>query len=114
MNVWIACPRGSIGIMRRGGVEVDWELSLRPVIREMVRTQVCLPNLKLQVDKIEIVIVPEVDELSGNQAYKLFLTDGESTIQGVSLRLRVLFLWRPRLIMYSSACQTETLQGFIQ
>ena len=65
------------------GLDLDLELRLKPVIREMARTQVCLPNLKLQVDKIAIVTVPEADELSGNQAYKLTLTDGESTIQGV-------------------------------
>ncbi|KAL8825617.1 MAG: hypothetical protein Q9170_007724 [Blastenia crenularia] len=52
----------------------------------MVRTQVCDPNLKLLVEKITIVTVPDVDELSGNEAYKLTLTDGEKTIQALVKR----------------------------
>lgn len=70
--------------MRFGGIDpdLDLELSVKLIIHELVRTQVCFSNLKLLVDKIIIVTVPNVDELSGNQAYKLLLTDGEKTIQG--------------------------------
>ena len=67
------------------GLDLDLELCVKPVIQEMVRTQVCFPNLKLLVDKIAIVTLPDVDELSGNEAYKLTLTDGEMTIQGSNL-----------------------------
>lgn len=62
--------------------DIDLDLSVKPVIHELVRTQVCFPNLKLLVDKIVVVTLPDVDELSGNEAYKLTLTDGEKTIQG--------------------------------
>lgn len=63
-------------------LDLDLELSVKPVIQELVRTQVCFPNLKLLVDRIAVVTVPDVDELSGNEAFKLTLTDGEKTIQG--------------------------------
>ncbi|KAL8725878.1 MAG: hypothetical protein Q9166_007075 [cf. Caloplaca sp. 2 TL-2023] len=66
--------------------DLDLELSLTPVIQEVVRTQVCFPNLKLLVDKITVVVVPDVDELDGNEAYKLTLTDGEKTIQALVKR----------------------------
>lgn len=66
------------------GLDLDLELCVKPVIHELVRTQVCFPNLKLLVDKIVVVTVPDVDELSGNEAYKFTLTDGEKTIQGGS------------------------------
>ncbi|KAL8651509.1 MAG: hypothetical protein Q9210_003212 [Variospora velana] len=65
---------------------IDLDLSVKPVIHELVRTQVCFPNLKLLVDQIVIVTLPDVDELSGNEAYKLTLTDGEKTIQALVKR----------------------------
>lgn len=70
--------------MKLAGIEtdLDLELSVKPVIQEMVRTQVCFANLKLLVDKIAIITLPDVDELSGNEAYRLTLTDGQKTIQG--------------------------------
>ncbi|KAL8635681.1 MAG: hypothetical protein Q9228_006855, partial [Teloschistes exilis] len=74
--------------MKLAGIEtdLDLELSVKPVIQEMARTQVCFPNLKLLVDKIAIITLPDVDELSGNEAYKLTLTDGEKTIQALLKR----------------------------
>ncbi|KAL9594279.1 MAG: hypothetical protein Q9219_007119 [cf. Caloplaca sp. 3 TL-2023] len=66
--------------------DLDLELSVKPIIQELVRTQVCFPNLKLLVDRIAIVTVPDVDESSGNQAYKLTLTDGERTIPALLKR----------------------------
>ncbi|KAL8867000.1 MAG: hypothetical protein Q9174_005945 [Haloplaca sp. 1 TL-2023] len=74
--------------MKIAGVEtnIDLELSLRPIIQELVRTQVCFPNLKLLVDRIKTVTIPDVDELSGNEAYVLVLTDGEKTIQALVKR----------------------------
>ncbi|KAL8711269.1 MAG: hypothetical protein Q9225_007147 [Loekoesia sp. 1 TL-2023] len=68
------------------GLDLDLELCVKPVIQELVRTQVCFPNLKLLVDKIAVVTLPDVDELSGNEAYKLTLTDGEKTIQALLKR----------------------------
>ena len=77
--------------MKIAGIEtdIDLELSLKPIIQELVRTQVCFSNLKLLVDRITTVIVPEADELSGNEAYKLVLTDGEKTIQGMMIKLNI-------------------------
>ncbi|KAL8813921.1 MAG: hypothetical protein Q9223_006817 [Gallowayella weberi] len=74
--------------MRLAGTDTDLDLELRldPVIQELVRTQVCFPNLKLLVDKILVVTLPEVHELSGNEAFKLTLTDGEKTIQALLKR----------------------------
>lgn len=79
-----ACLQAPCSTMKLAGIEtdIDLELSVKPVIQEMVRTQVCFPNLKLLVDRIAIVTLLDVDELSGNEAYKLTLTDGEKTIQG--------------------------------
>ncbi|KAL8934264.1 MAG: hypothetical protein Q9216_005993, partial [Gyalolechia sp. 2 TL-2023] len=68
------------------GLDLDLELSVKPIIHELVRTQVCFPNLKLLVDKIVVVTLPDVDELSGNEAYKFTLTDGEKTIQALLKR----------------------------
>ncbi|KAL8946263.1 MAG: hypothetical protein Q9222_007319 [Ikaeria aurantiellina] len=67
-------------------VDIDLELSLKPILYELVRTEVCFPNIKLLVDRIDIVTVPHVDEERGNQAYKLILTDGEKTIQALLKR----------------------------
>ncbi|KAI4283364.1 MAG: hypothetical protein L6R38_002214 [Xanthoria sp. 2 TBL-2021] len=74
--------------MRLAGtdIDLDLELSLNPVIQELVRTQVCLPNLKLLVHRIVVVTLPGVDELGGNEAFKLTLTDGEKTIQALLKR----------------------------
>ncbi|KAL8747021.1 MAG: hypothetical protein Q9184_007663 [Pyrenodesmia sp. 2 TL-2023] len=74
--------------MRLAGADLglDLELAVKPVIEELVRTQVCFPNLKLLVERIDIVVVPEVDELTGNEAYKLTLTDGEKIIPALVKR----------------------------
>ncbi|KAL8707201.1 MAG: hypothetical protein Q9220_007734 [cf. Caloplaca sp. 1 TL-2023] len=66
--------------------DIDLELSLKPILQELVRTEVCFPNIKLLVDRIDIVTLPHVDEQKGNQAYKLILTDGEKTIQALVKR----------------------------
>lgn len=57
--------------------------TLKPVIKELVRTQVCFPNLKLLVDKVSIVVLQGNQTTTGKEAYRLFLTDGEKTIQGM-------------------------------
>ena len=58
------------------------EYALKPVIKELVRTQVCFANLKLLVDKVTVVILRGDENATGGEAYRLFLTDGEKTIQG--------------------------------
>ncbi|CAL8581510.1 hypothetical protein XPA_007199 [Xanthoria parietina] len=81
--------------MRLAGthIDLDLELSLNPVIQELVRTRVCLPNLKLLVHRIGVVTLPDLDELDGNEAFKLTLTDGDKTIQALLKRriYRVLY-----------------------
>ena len=56
---------------------------IKPIITELVRTQVCFPNIKLLVDKISVVKVPSATESSGLEAYRMYLTDREKTIQGL-------------------------------
>ena len=57
-------------------------LQVQPVIEEMARTGVCIVDVTLFVDKITIVDVVSPDQTDPRQAYRMFLTDGESTIQG--------------------------------
>ena len=63
-------------------VEFKPELSLKPVIKELARTQVCFPNVKLLVDRISIVTLPATKESTETNAFRLYLTDGDWTIQG--------------------------------
>ena len=56
---------------------------LKPAIKELVRTQVCFPNIKLLVDKISIVKVPSATNSSSLEAYLMYLTDRKKTIQGL-------------------------------
>ncbi len=55
---------------------------IKPIIKELVRTQVCFPNIKLLVDKISTV---KVSSATGLEAYRMYLTDREKTIQGLSI-----------------------------
>ena len=56
---------------------------LKPIIKELVRTQVCFPNIKLLVDKISVVKVPSAADSFSLEAYLMHLTDREKTIQGL-------------------------------
>lgn len=58
------------------------ELSLKPIIKELARTQVCFPNVKLLVDRVSVVTLPATKESTETQAIRLYLTDGDWTIQG--------------------------------
>lgn len=66
----------------RSPTEFKSELCLKPIIKELVRTQVCFPNVKLLVDRVSIVTLPATKESTEIQAYRLYLTDGDWTIQG--------------------------------
>lgn len=59
---------------------------VKPIINELVRTQVCFPNIKLLVDRISTVEVASTTESSGLKAYRMYLTDREKTIQAVIKR----------------------------
>jgi len=63
-------------------------IELTPVIKEMVRTQVCFENIKLLVDRISIVPLSVVEDPLKNEAFRLLLTDGEVSIQGKGLVFR--------------------------
>jgi len=58
------------------------DLTLKPVIKELVRTKVCFEDVKLLVDKMIVVKLPASESSVANEAYRLFLTDREATIQG--------------------------------
>ncbi|KAL9124425.1 MAG: hypothetical protein Q9217_006244 [Psora testacea] len=62
------------------------ENDLKPVLQEIVRTQVCFPKIKLVVTNVMIVSVGAGTWTSKNEAFRLFLTDGEKTIQAVVRR----------------------------
>ena len=71
------------------------ELVLKPVIKELARTQVCFPDLKLLVDRISIVTLPSTENTTVNEAYRLHLTDGERTIQGMRILIWHPLCWSP-------------------
>lgn len=58
------------------------KIELRPIIKEIVRTQVCFPNVRLLVDRLSIITLEDLGDRADNQAFKLLLTDGEKSIQG--------------------------------
>ena len=58
------------------------DLELKPVIRELVRTRVCFPNILLLVDKVTVVDLTDSEPYTNTGAYRLYLTDREVTIQG--------------------------------
>lgn len=62
--------------------KLNSELVLKPIISELVRTQVCFPNLKLLVDRISVVTLSSSEQSKSTKAYRLYLTDGEKSIQG--------------------------------
>ena len=69
----------------RASHDKDSVFCVKPIIKELVRTQVCFPNIKLLVDKISTVKVSSATESSGLEAYCMYLTDGEKTIQGLCI-----------------------------
>ena len=53
----------------------------KPVIKELVRTEVCPKVLRLLVEKIHILPVQNSDG-EACQTYQVWLSDGEKMIQG--------------------------------
>ena len=72
------------------------DLTLKPIIREIVRTKVCFPDVQLLVDRIDVVRLPSAEEQSpdANEAYILYLTDRDVVIQGL---LAINFAQDPRM-----------------
>ncbi len=56
--------------------------TIKPVIQELVRTQFCFPDIVLLVDKIIIARVSSANDSENVEAYRLYLTDREQSIQG--------------------------------
>ena len=57
---------------------------LKPVIKELVRTEVYPPSLELLVDRI--TIVPNIKDKKGMlEAFRVWLNDGDKCIQGKRL-----------------------------
>lgn len=56
--------------------------TIKPVIKELVRTQFCFPDIVLLVDRIIIGKVPSAEGSGDVEAYRLYLTDREKSIQG--------------------------------
>ncbi|KAL8830889.1 MAG: hypothetical protein Q9191_001185 [Dirinaria sp. TL-2023a] len=54
-------------------------VELKPIIKEIVRTQVCFPNVRLLVDKISIITLSGAQP-GNNEAFHLLLTDGEKYV----------------------------------
>ena len=60
-----------------------FDYTLKPVIKELLRTGVCPQTVKLLVDRIFIVTLTELISRR-NEAFRLYLSDGQKTIQGLS------------------------------
>lgn len=56
--------------------------TIKPIIQELVLTQFCFPNIVLLVDKIIIARISSVNDSENVEAYRLYLTDREKSIQG--------------------------------
>lgn len=56
--------------------------TIKPVIKELVRTQFCFPNIVLLVDKIIIARISPAKGFGDVEAYRLYLSDREKSIQG--------------------------------
>ena len=60
-------------------MEIPKENDVKPIIQEIVRTEVCFPNIQLLVDYISIEFV---DAEQSKETFRLYLTDGEVNIRG--------------------------------
>ena len=60
-------------------MEIPKENNVKPIIREIVRTEVCFPNIQLLVDYISVEVI---DADQGKETFRLYLTDGEVNIRG--------------------------------
>ncbi len=65
---------------READGEQEPELKLKQCIAELLRTDYCRPGLILLVDKVVVVTMANTKD---NQAYRLYLSDGEKNIQGL-------------------------------
>ena len=68
----------------KGGATTSvFNINVKPIIAELARTEVCFPNIQLLVDKIIVQPLPDRGDAGEPRgAFRLWLTDGECTIQG--------------------------------
>ena len=64
-------------------MDADKKHDLKPIIKEIVRTQVLFPDIELLVDKVTIVEFPQPDEEDKRGAFLVYLSDGEKSIPGM-------------------------------
>jgi hypothetical protein len=64
-----------------GGTDADGALELRPTIEELVRTRYCPVEIFLLVDRVAAVKAPHVSKHA--QAFRLWLSDGCKSVQGM-------------------------------
>jgi len=56
------------------------DFKLKPCITEILRTNYCQAGLTMLVDKVVLVTMTKTEF---NRAYRLYLSDGEKSIQGM-------------------------------
>lgn len=78
--------------------------ALKPIVKELVRTQVCFPNIQLLLDRIMVAKVGEPADRGETEAFRLYLSDGEKSIQ--ALVKRRLY----KMIVSNEVCEGSYLQ----
>ena len=68
------------------GPEAFARSASRPIIKELVRTKVCFPKIQLLVDRILLATVAEQEDGRPKEAFRLYLSDGEKSIQALVRR----------------------------
>ena len=58
--------------------------NIKPVIHEIVRTDFIIPRICLLVEHVDVQDGARAKDGSPRQGYRLFLTDGQYRIQGLS------------------------------
>ena len=58
------------------------KVALKPIIHEILRTRVLFKDVQVLVDKIVVVQVDLPKSMTPARSFRMFLTDGERTIQG--------------------------------
>lgn len=60
--------------------------ALKPIIKEIVRTRICFANIQLLLDRIIVVNISHAADRDAKDAFRLYLSDGEKSIQALVQR----------------------------
>lgn len=60
---------------------------VKPIIYEIIRTEVTFPNIRLLIEHVVVQDVGRDEEGALRRGYRIHLTDGEYRIQGSSFQL---------------------------